>query len=122
MFVLWRWWQRIGGWRGLLADGLLAMRLFRDRRVPLLPKLVFPLYVVYFFSPINLPFQWIPFVGQADDIGLGMLAISVFLRSCPPGLVAEHAVRLQHDLSSGSRLGRWGRHAVTGLDRWARPR
>ncbi len=122
MFALWRWWRRMGGWRGFLADGLLAWRLFRDGRVPIFPKLIFPLYLAYFFSPINLPFEWIPFLGQVDDVGLGMLALATFLRSCPPGLVVEHATRLQQDILHNPRFGRFGRYASPSLDRWIHPR
>jgi uncharacterized membrane protein YkvA (DUF1232 family) len=101
MFALWQWWRRIGGWRGILADGLLAWRLMRDRRAPILPKLILPLFVLYFFSPVNLPLQWIPFIGQVDD--------------------AEHAARLQADLASGH-FALLGQRAVSALDRWQRPR
>jgi uncharacterized membrane protein YkvA (DUF1232 family) len=122
MYVLWRWWRRIGGWRGILADGLLAWRLLRDRRVPGMPKLLFPLYLLYFFSPINLPFQWIPFLGQVDDLGLALLAVTTFLRLCPAPLVAEHASQLQSELAQGEALGGLGRRIWPSLDRWTQRR
>ena len=121
MFALWQWWRRIGGWQGILADGLLAWRLMRDRRAPVLPKLILPLYVLYFFSPVNLPLEWIPFIGQVDDVGLALLAIAAFLRTCPAALVAEHAARLQADLEAGH-FSLLGQRAATALDRWQRPR
>ena len=121
MVALWQWWRRIGGWRGILADGLLAWRLMRDRRVPILPKLILPLYLLYFFSPVNLPLEWIPFLGQVDDLGLALLAIAAFLRTCPPVLVAEQAARLQIDLERGL-FTLIGPRAATTLDRWRRPR
>src|SRR5688572_6466061 len=115
MYALWTWWRRIGGWGGLLADGLLAARLLRDRRVPLLPKLIVPLFLLYFFSPFNLPFQWVPILGQVDDLGLALLAMAAFLRWCPPHLVAEQAARLQSELASGHRFGALGRRAGPAL-------
>ena len=121
MLALLQWWRRIGGWPGILADGLLAWRLLRDRRVPILPKLILPLYVLYFFSPVNLPLEWIPFVGQVDDVALALLAIAAFLRTCPPALVAEHAARLQLDLERGH-FALLGQRAAAALDRWRRPR
>ena len=120
MWSLWRLWSRIGGWRGMLADGLLSWRLFRDSRVPLYPKLIFPLVFLYFISPLNLPFQWIPIIGQVDDIGISLLAMSGFLRACPRHLVAEHAFRLEYDLRYTDRLGSLGRYARPSFDRWTR--
>ncbi|MGH2355118.1 MAG: YkvA family protein [Chloroflexota bacterium] len=120
MWAIWRlWylWRRIGGWRGILADGLLAWSLFRDRRVPIFPKLIFPLVLLYFVSPLNLPFQWIPILGQVDDVGISMLALAAFLRACPSDLVAEHATRLRQDLLRTDRFGALGRLARPALDR-----
>ena len=118
MWALWRLWRRVGGLRGVAADGLLAWRLFRDARVPFYPKLIFPLVLLYFFSPLNLPFEWIPLIGQVDDIGISLLAITAFLRACPRHVVAEHAALLEYDLRHTDRYGSLGRFARPSFDRW----
>ena len=98
MFAVWRLWRRFGGWRAIMAQGLLAARLYRDTRVPVAAKLIFPAALLYWFSPINLAFEWIPFIGQIDDVGIAMLAIGAFLKACPQHLVAEHAFRLEEEM------------------------
>ncbi len=127
MFALWRLWRRIGGWRAIAGQALLTWRLFTDSRVPILTKLILPATLVYYFSPINLLFQWIPIIGQIDDIGIALLAIGAFLRACPQAIIAEHAFRLEDELvknSHTSRLGRAGRLARPSFEKWtsgARP-
>lgn len=121
MFWIWRLWRRFGGWRGTMAQGMLAWRLFKDSRVPWWPKLLFPAFLVYFFSPINLPFEWIPFLGQVDDVGLALLAIGAFLKACPPGLVQEHAAHLEAEMAASDRferLGRMGRTVKPSFRQW----
>ena len=119
MFALWRLWRRIGGWRALLAQLLLAWRLARDPRVPARAKLILPAPLIYFFTPVNLLFEWIPFIGQVDDLGVVMLTIGAFLKLCPRWLVAEHAARLENEMKDErtfERIGRFGR-----VGRYVRP-
>ena len=119
MFALWRLWRRLGGWRALTAQVLLAWRLAKDPRVPMRAKLVLPAPLLYFFTPVNLMFEWIPFIGQVDDIGVVMLAIGTFLKLCPPELVAEHAARLENEMQDDRRFERLGRFGRVG--RYVRP-
>src|SRR5436190_12322289 len=123
MIWMWRLFRRIGGWRAIWADALLAWRLVRDPRVPLKPKLVFPLAIAYFVSPINLPIAFIPFIGELDEIGIALLAVGAFLKFCPRGLVAEHARRLEAEFAEqahSGRLGRYGKMIRPKFDRWTR--
>jgi uncharacterized membrane protein YkvA (DUF1232 family) len=119
MIGLWRWWRRIGGWRAIVAQVLLAWRLFGDRRVSLYPKLILVAAGLYFLSPINLSFEWIPFIGQIDDLGIALLAVGTFLKVCPPDLVAEHARRLEDEIARSGRFGRLGRLIRPSFDRWS---
>ncbi|HXI15284.1 MAG TPA: YkvA family protein [Chloroflexota bacterium] len=121
MFALWTLWRRIGGWRALMAQGLLAWRLMKDGRVPGTAKLILPAAVLYFISPINLSFQWIPLIGQIDDIAIAAVALNAFLKACPQHIVAEHAFRLEEELAASGRfdrLGRFGRHARPSFEKW----
>ena len=121
MFWMWRLFRRVGGWRALLAQALLAWRLLRDSRVPIKAKLVFPLAIAYLVSPINLPITWIPIVGEVDEIGIAVLAIGAFLKLCPQHLVAEHARRLEHEFArrdGHGPLGRYGHVVTPNFERW----
>ena len=124
MFWMWRLFRRVGGWRAILAQGLLAWRLFRDPRVSWRAKWVFPAALAYFFSPLNLPFEWIPFIGQVDDVGVLMLALGAFLKLCPQHLVAEHARALEAEFANPdrtARLGRYGQVVRPRFDKWTGP-
>jgi uncharacterized membrane protein YkvA (DUF1232 family) len=123
MFAIWRLWRRVGGWRAIVAQVLLAWRLVRDHRVPLLPKLILPATLIYYFSPLNLLFEWIPFVGQIDDVGVALIALGAFLKACPKSLVAEHASRLEEEMLRDERferMGHVGRYARPTFRQWAR--
>ncbi len=69
----------IGFWASLWNRVRLAWRLFRDRRVPLWPKIVIPAVVLaYLFFPMDFLPDLTPFVGQLDDltlIALGLQAL-----------------------------------------------
>lgn len=78
-------------WRG---RGRLACRLVRDRRVPLVPKLIIPLLVLYLMSPIDLIPDFIPVIGYLDDLLVLMLAVWAFTKLAPPGVAAEIAREL----------------------------
>jgi uncharacterized membrane protein YkvA (DUF1232 family) len=121
MFAIWRLWRRVGGWRALLAQALLAVRLFTDARVPITAKVIIPGALLYYITPINLAFEWIPFIGQIDDIGVALLALGAFLKACPQHLVMEHALRLEDEMERDERLkrlGRTGRYARPSFERW----
>lgn len=123
MFALWRLWRRIGGWRALLAQAMLAWRLARDKRVPRRTKLILAAPVAYFFTPINLSFGWIPVIGQIDNLGVTMLAIAAFLKACPDEVVLDEAKRLEAEMTSSSRWRRFGwfrRYVTPSFDRWTR--
>ena len=83
---------------GLPRRSKLAYCLGRDARVPAAPKLALGAAFGVIVSPLDLP-GWIPVLGQLDMLGLGVLALSAFVRSCPNELVAEHAAALKEGTS-----------------------
>lgn len=68
----------------------LTIRLLLDRRVSLRSKLIIPIALIYFFSPIDLiPDMILPF-GRIDDIICLILAPLIFICTCPIEVVREH--------------------------------
>ena len=74
----------------------LYWRLFRDRRVPTLPKALLVLTVVYVVSPLDVIPDFIPVIGEMDDVVVVLSGLWLFIRLCPPELVRETA----HDIAA----------------------
>jgi uncharacterized membrane protein YkvA (DUF1232 family) len=72
----------------------LYWRLLKDRRVPLLPKVLLVGAIAYALSPLDLlPDITLPLIGVVDDVLLLTLAVRFFIPLCPRTVVEEH-VRL----------------------------
>jgi len=73
----------------------LYWRLFTDRRVSLLPKIVLVLGVAYLLVPTDIIFDFLPLppLGLLDDTAVLILAAKGFMALCPREVVEEH-VRL----------------------------
>jgi uncharacterized membrane protein YkvA (DUF1232 family) len=78
----------------LLLELRLAVRLFREPRVPLVAKAVVPLALLYVISPIDALPDIFPVLGQLDDLAVVYGALKLFLRFCPPAAVAFHNAAL----------------------------
>lgn len=76
--------------RVLLKNGRLMLRLVRDGRVPLYAKAVVGLTLVYVLSPLDFVPDWLPLLGQLDDVAALTAGVALFLRLCPPEIVEEH--------------------------------
>jgi len=75
----------------------LMIRLLGDARVPTYLKLFFFLTVVYILSPVDLiPEIVFPLIGVADDLGLLVIMVKLFLRLCPRDVVMEHVRAIQN--------------------------
>lgn len=72
----------------------LYWRVFTDRRVSLVPKLVLIAGVLYFIVPLDIiPDFPLIGLGQVDDIAVLILATRMFIAMAPRSVVEEH-VRL----------------------------
>lgn len=85
------------GWRGFLqmlthlpSFVRLFSRLVKDPRVSALPKLVVLGILAYVVLPTDLIPDFIPGLGQADDLAVIVAGLKLFLRLCPPDVVQEH--------------------------------
>lgn len=74
----------------LFSQVRLASRLLREPRVPLLMKAVPLVAALYLVSPLDLVPDFIPLLGQADDLSVIVVALAGFLRLCPAAIVAFH--------------------------------
>ena len=74
----------------------LYWRLFRDRRVPILPKALLLLTLVYVVSPLDLVPDFVPVIGEMDDVVVVLAGLWLFVRLCPPEVVRETV----HDIAT----------------------
>jgi uncharacterized membrane protein YkvA (DUF1232 family) len=74
----------------LFSHARLASRLLREPRVPLPAKAVPLLGAVYLVSPLDLVPDFLPLLGQVDDLSLILVALAMFLKLCPAATVAFH--------------------------------
>jgi uncharacterized membrane protein YkvA (DUF1232 family) len=88
---------RMGSWlmrpsmlQALLFDLRLAARLLREPAVPTVAKAVVPLALLYLVSPIDVLPDFLPVLGQLDDLAIAYVALKFFVRICPPAAVAFH--------------------------------
>ncbi len=87
--------QKTGLIAYLLRNLRLAWNLLLDNRVPLLTKLIIPgLVLLYVLSPIDIIPDFIPGLGQLDDLAVIVLAVKLFIELSPHEVVQEHLRRL----------------------------
>jgi len=65
-------------------------RLLKDSRVPLTEKTLFVAAIVYVISPLDFIPDFIPFVGQVDDIYLVALTLLRLLNRTDENIVRQH--------------------------------
>lgn len=75
----------------------LVWALLRDGRVPAQQKLILAGIGAYLFFPIDLIPDFVPVLGQLDDLAVVLLGLDLFIRSAPPELVDEHLARIAQD-------------------------
>jgi uncharacterized membrane protein YkvA (DUF1232 family) len=75
----------------ILRNLQLAWHLLTDRRVSLPLKLVIPgMMLGYLIFPADLLPDFIPFLGQVDDLAILALAIKIFIELAPKDIVREY--------------------------------
>lgn len=72
----------------------LYWRLLWDRRVSIWPKALLLLSIVYVLSPVDLIPDFIPIIGELDDLVVLIAVCRVFIYMCPPEVVQEHVRRI----------------------------
>ena len=91
---------RIGAlpWRSKLT---LAGTLMRDERVPLTARILLPLLVLYLALPIDLIPDFIPVIGQIDDIVVIVVGLALLIRLVPTKVLDQHISDLEPAIELG---------------------
>lgn len=79
-----------GFWREVWHQMRLVMRLIRDPEVPIYLKIVPFLGFVYLLFPFDLMADFVPVIGQLDDLTALIVGGKVFIELAPPAIVARH--------------------------------
>ena len=67
----------------------LYWRLFRDHRVSILAKALLVSALAYLVWPADLVPDFVPFVGEVDDLAVVLSGLWLFVRLCPAEVVRE---------------------------------
>jgi uncharacterized membrane protein YkvA (DUF1232 family) len=95
----------------------LVWRLLQDDRVSTVLKVAIPLAVaIYFISPLDLIPDFIPVLGQLDDIGVILLGMTLLINMAPRDVVNEHRLALGLDPMPGRNSGSSGPDNTTVID------
>jgi uncharacterized membrane protein YkvA (DUF1232 family) len=73
----------------------LASRLARDHRVPLRVRLIPPVVAVYLASPLDIIPDFIPVIGQLDDLLVLAIGAGLMAKFTPSYVLNEHLDRLE---------------------------
>jgi len=86
--------RRIGRlpWSYKLA---LARQLMTDQRVPPVVRLIPPLLVLYLALPLDLVPDFLPVIGQIDDILVVLVGTALLIRLAPMRVFDEHLAMLE---------------------------
>ena len=89
----------------ILLNGQLAWKLMTDPRVTMMSKVLIPLAgFLYFISPIDFLPDFIPVLGQLDEVAILLLLVRLFIAVAPQEVVAEYKAAMGH--SSGQPKGK----------------
>ncbi len=66
---------------------------FADGRTPLLSKIISVLALLYLISPLDIIPDFLPVIGQLDDIIVVLMAVLQFLRSIPQDVRRDEVKR-----------------------------
>lgn len=67
----------------------LYWRLFRDPRVSVLAKALLVATLAYVVWPLDIIPDFLPVIGEMDDLGIVIAGLWLFIRLCPPEVVLE---------------------------------
>ena len=84
----------IGAVRKLPTYARLVWGLARDARVPAAQKLILVGVIGYLLMPLDVIPDFIPVLGQLDDVAVVLLGLDLFIKAAPDAVVDEHLARI----------------------------
>ena len=84
------WLSRPWSLRAFALQARLAARLFKEPRVSVVLKALPVLAALYVISPIDFIPDFVPGLGQLDDLGVILAGLELFVRLCPSGAQTFH--------------------------------
>lgn len=86
-----------------LKWNILALYLARkDPRIPLRSKILVAVAVAYLLTPVDLIPDFIPVIGQLEDIVIVPALLGFAMRSIPPELLREYEEKAKLEFREGS--------------------
>jgi len=85
--------QQVGVLKTIINRSRLVWRLMRDPRVPIYLKAIPVVAAGCLISPL----EFIPVLGQLDEIGIILIGTETFIALCPRLVVAEHMAAIERD-------------------------
>lgn len=79
----------------LRSKARLLWRMFQDREIPLAAKSILPVVVVYLIMPFDLIPDFIPLLGQLDDLLVVAAGLGMFLWLTPRPLIEAHLAEFE---------------------------
>lgn len=80
--------------RDLVQQVKLAYNLMRDSRVNALTKVIPFAAIGYLLLPTDLAPDFVPLLGQLDDVAVVLFGLRMFFEFAPPEVVNEHLSRI----------------------------
>ena len=85
-----------GFWKEIWRQARLVWHLFRSPEVPIYLKLVPVAAVVYALIPTDLVPDFLPVLGQLDDVTALLVGAKVFIELSPQEVIAQHLQSLRN--------------------------
>lgn len=86
--------EAMGTIRKMPTYARLVWGLARDPRVPIGQKAVLGAMAAYLAFPIDIIPDFIPVIGELDDLAVLILGLDWFIRNAPEDVVEEHMARI----------------------------
>ncbi len=73
----------------------LSVAMMRDRRIPLRVRAIPPGLILYLAMPIDIIPDFLPVIGQLDDVIIVLVGVGLLFRFTPPEILEEHLVAVE---------------------------
>lgn len=78
----------------------LVFYLLKDREVPIYLKVLPVIGILYTLFPIDIITDFVPVLGQLDDLTILLIGAKVFIEMAPPQVVARYMAQMRGDPST----------------------